>query len=218
MSEFGSRKYAAVFLALGVLALLMAVGLRTQDLLLAGLTLGLYGLHLVSMRSIRDQQERQSDLLREVGAALDDLSAPSQEEGAGPTSGGTGGASPASAPGSVGGGGRGAPAGDTGPDERSERGAAEGTDGDDRTVPRNLRIGTVAVVEEALEPREVSRIMSIHERKPQKTFGDVAVEMGLLDRDQVEELLEIKETGLYSKRKLTSAKARLREFLGKKSD
>lgn len=220
----GSREYAAIFLALGAVALLMAAGFRTQDLLLAGLTLGLYGLHLVSMRSIRDRQERQSAFLREVGAALDDLSTPPRDgETAsvpGPASPSTGG-SPASsssptpgATGATGGGGR----GEVPEKERPGADGEEASRGGGEKVRRNLQIGTVAMVEGILEPSQVSQVMSIKEQKPQRAFGEIAVDMGLLDPDQVEELREIKRNGVYSKRKLTNARAELRAFLGKGAD
>lgn len=217
LDGLGSREYAAIFLALGVLALLLAAGFRTQDLLLAGLTLGLYGLHLVSMRSLREKQERQSALLREVGAALDDLSGPASAEadaarsGSG-TTGGDG--APGSAT-SAGRGGDDVPDAGAGPGEekRSRRGNGERSAPGDRTVRRDLRMGTVAIVEGALEPREVARVMSVKEQKPGKSFGTVAVEMGLLDAGQVEDLQETRETGLYSERRLKEAKRELRAFL-----
>lgn len=222
LDGLGSREYAAIFLALGVLALLLAAGFRTQDLLLAGLTLGLYGLHLVSMRSLREKQERQSALLREVGAALDDLSGPASADSASAEAdaAGSGSGTPGGhgAPASAGSAGRGADDGhgaDAGPGEgkRSRRGNGERSAPGDRTVRRKLRMGTVAIVEGALEPREVARVMSVKEQKPGKSFGTVAVEMGLLDAGQVEDLQETRETGLYPERRLKEAKRELRAFL-----
>lgn len=81
-------------------------------------------------------------------------------------------------------------------------------------VPRDLRIGTVAIVKGALEPNDVSRVMSMQERQPEKPFGELAVEAGLLEPEQVDELLEVQETGLYSQQKLKQAKSKLRAFLG----
>lgn len=205
LEGLGSREFAAIFLALAVGALLLAAGFRTQDLLLAGLTVGLYGLHLVSVRVIRDEQGRQATLLRQVAAALDDLAGGAVNE-----------------EGSM----RQADAGDAesrARDEPAEAGRARETGdgggtsvaGGDSKVSRDLRIGTVAVVEGLLEPKEVSRVMSVQERKPDKPFGEIAVQMGLLRPDQAEELLEVKETGLFSKRKLSRARTKLRSFLGR---
>lgn len=203
--QLGSREYVGIFLALAVLALLLAAGFRTQDLLLAGLTLGLYGLHLMSIRSIQEEQEQHSSLLREVGAALDDLSL--DEEAPKP-----GGGSGEDAPSAT----RSRPPGAT--SSRSTGTAGSGgavpPDDGDLMVPRDLRIGTVAIVQGMLDPSDVSRIMSMQERQPERPFGELAVEAGLLEPEQVEELLEVQETGLYSQRKLKQAKSKLRTFLG----
>lgn len=208
--QLGSREYVGIFLALAVLALLLAAGFRTQDLLLAGLTLGLYGLHLMSIRSIQEEQEQHSSLLREVGAALDDLSL--DEEARKPGGASRTERSGEDAPSAT----RSRPPGGT--SSRStgtagSGGAAPPDDGD-LMVPRDLRIGTVAIVQGMLQPSDVSRIMSMQERQPERPFGELAVEAGLLEPEQVEELLEVQETGLYSQRKLKQAKSKLRTFLG----
>ncbi|MFB6241097.1 MAG: hypothetical protein ABEJ46_06035, partial [Gemmatimonadota bacterium] len=49
-------------------------------------------------------------------------------------------------------------------------------------VPRDLRIGTVAIVQGMLEPSDVSRIMSMQDRQPEKPFGELAVEAGVAGR------------------------------------
>lgn len=208
----GSREYVGIFLALAVLALLLAAGFRTQDLLLAGLTLGLYGLHLLSIQSIQEEQEQHSALLREAGAALDDLSVDEDSRRRQASSGGSAGSGPTSG---------------TKRSASSAGGSADATDSSgigssgevppddgDLMVPRDLRIGTVAIVQGILEPNDVSRVMSLQERQPDKPFGELAVEAGLLDPEQVEDLLEVQETGLYSQRKLKQAKSKLRAFLG----
>lgn len=210
--QLGSREYVGIFLALAVLALLLAAGFRTQDLLLAGLTLGLYGLHLMSIRSIQEEQEQHSSLLREVGSALDDLSLdedarkPSAAAGTAPSEEAAPSATRSRSPGS-------ASARSRSTGTPGNGGAAPPDDGD-LMVPRDLRIGTVAIVQGMLEPSDVSRIMSMQERRPERPFGELAVEAGLLEPEQVEELLEVQETGLYSQRKLKQAKAKLRTFLG----
>lgn len=210
--RLGSREYVGIFLALAVLALLMAAGFRTQDLLLAGLTLGLYGLHLISIRSIRERQEQQSALLREVGTALDDLGL---DEGARRSDGEGEADRPAQPPAGP------SPAGGDG-DARASPAAAEAggaPEGDgDTMVPRELRIGTVAIVEGALEPDDVSRVMAMQDRRPDRPFGELAVEAGLLTPSRVEELLEMQRTGLYSRRRLKQAKSKLRAFLGRAGD
>lgn len=210
--KIGSREYIGIFLALAVLTLLLAAGFRTQDLLLAGLTLGLYGLHLMSIRTIQEKQERQSSLLREVGGALDDLSV---DEGARerPRDGGTEPAEAAASSAT-----RSRPPGSASARSRStgtpESGGPEPPDDGGLMVPRDLRIGTVAIVQGVLEPSDVSRVMSMQERRPEKPFGELAVEAGLMEPGQVEKLLEVQETGLYSRRKLKQAKSKLRTFLG----
>lgn len=206
--QFGSREYIGIFLALAVLSLLLAAGFRTQDLLLAGLTLGLYGLHLMSISTIQEKQEKQSSLLREVGAALDDLS-PDEDARKQHLSGGT---DPSQATASPAAGSRPQRSRSTG---TPEGGGPEPPDDGGLKVPRDLRIGTVAIVQGVLEPSDVSSIMSMQERQPEKSFGELAVESGLLEPGQVEKIREVQETGLYSQRRLKQAKSKLRTFLGK---
>lgn len=67
------RSYILLFGAVALVAVLLAVGFRIQDLLLAGLTVGLYSPHLYSVRELRSEQEKQQARLEQVAAALEDL-------------------------------------------------------------------------------------------------------------------------------------------------
>lgn len=67
------RSYIPLFGAVALVAVLLAVGFRIQDLLLTGLTVGLYSLHLYSVRELRSEQEKQQARLEQVAAALEDL-------------------------------------------------------------------------------------------------------------------------------------------------
>lgn len=187
MSDGRSATYVGAFLFLSAVAVLLALGFRIQDLLLAGLVLVLYGLHLIRINSLEDELDEQTANIREVSSRLEELSdlqslpAPPEPTGEQP------GAAPA------------------------EGSAEAGFEGE--SVALDLRLGTVAIVENVLEPEQVSKVLAAQEREPEKKFGELAVEAGMIDDDQVDRLLEIQQRGVYSRAKVQSAKARLRAHL-----
>lgn len=79
-------------------------------------------------------------------------------------------------------------------------------------VPRHFALGTVALVRDLLSPAEVARVLLEQRRQPGKKFGVLAVEMGLLDESQREELLLAQQEGLFTDAEMRDARQRLREF------
>ena len=79
-------------------------------------------------------------------------------------------------------------------------------------VPRHFALGTVALVRDLLSPAEVARVLLEQRRQPGKKFGVLAVEMGLLDESQREELLLAQQEGLFTDAEMRHARQRLREF------
>ena len=56
-------------------------------------------------------------------------------------------------------------------------------------IPRHFALGTVALIRQLLTPPEVARVLMEQRRQPDKRFATLAVEMGLLEDSQREELL-----------------------------
>ena len=79
-------------------------------------------------------------------------------------------------------------------------------------VPRHFALGTVALVRDLLSPAEVARVLLEQRRQPGKKFGVLAVEMGLLNESQREELLLAQQEGLFTDAEMRDARQRLREF------
>lgn len=79
-------------------------------------------------------------------------------------------------------------------------------------VPRHFALGTVALVRNLLSPAEVARVLLEQRMQPGKKFGVLAVEMGLLTDSEREELLLAQQEGLFTDGEMAEARKRLREF------
>ncbi len=79
-------------------------------------------------------------------------------------------------------------------------------------VPRHFALGTVALVRNLLTPAEVARVLLEHRRQMGKKFGALAVELGLLTESEREELLLAQQEGLFTDAEMRDARMRLREF------
>ncbi len=103
---------------------------------------------------------------------------------------------------------------------REEKKEGDAGDGDDGTVlvPRQYKLGTVAVVERALTPGEVAQVLGVQDRHPDRKFGDIAVDLGLLGESQLEELLETQREGLYRPEAISRARRDLQEFRREKAE
>ena len=82
----------------------------------------------------------------------------------------------------------------------------------DVPIPRHFALGTVAIIRRLLEPAEVARILLEQRRQPRLRFGDLAVQMKLLDDTQLRELLVAQQEGLFTDEEIREARARLRAF------
>lgn len=104
----------------------------------------------------------------------------------------------------------GAPSGET---------AAEGTedDGDTVLVPRQYKLGTVAVVERVLTPGEVARVLAVQDRHPERQFGDIARELDIITEAELQELLETQQQGLYRPEAISRARRDLQKFRRQKA-
>ncbi|MFQ5890381.1 MAG: hypothetical protein ACE5JR_10060 [Gemmatimonadota bacterium] len=79
-------------------------------------------------------------------------------------------------------------------------------------VPRHLAIGTVAIVRRMLEPADVAQIILEQRKRPDRRFGETALLLGLLTESQLEELLVAQQEGLFTDDEIEEARRRLEEF------
>ncbi len=79
-------------------------------------------------------------------------------------------------------------------------------------IPRHFALGTVALIRQLLTPAEVARVLMEQRKQPDKRFATLAVEMGLLEDSQREELLLAQQEGLFTEDEMRQARERLREF------
>jgi len=79
-------------------------------------------------------------------------------------------------------------------------------------IPRHFALGTVALIRQLLTPSEVARILMEQRRQPDKRFATLAVEMGLLEETQREELLLAQQEGLFTEEEMRQAREDLQQF------
>lgn len=108
-------------------------------------------------------------------------------------------------------------------DERAatEAGVEETTEEDEEDtvlVPRQYKLGTVAVVERVLTPGEVARVLAVQDRHPDRQFGDIAVDLELLTASELEDLLETQREGLYRPEAISRARRDLKKYRRQKAE
>lgn len=218
----GDREYSGQFLgAVAILTLLVSLLAwwgQNRALAMAAAVLGIYALHLISMRVIMAGQaenkarlETQWKLLQLLvdPNALDPSELP---DGRSMTPPGRPGrlsrlvASPVR----------------NGAFRNSDSGAHANGSGEDVAAasgpeyriptPRHFALGTVALIRNMLSPAQVARILVEQRQQPDRKFATLAVELGMLTDAQREELLLAQQEGLFSDAEMREARERLREF------
>lgn len=170
---FQSRFYLIAFGVVTAVAVGLAVVIGNRDMAFAAAILGLYVLHLVSVRTLMAGQRQQWEAVRELEDLVGELSR----------------------------------AEDAVPDDPPPGG--ELGDGGETPGRRHFALGTVAIIRSVLRPEEVSKVLVEQRRRPEMRFGELAVEMGLLDEDELERLLEVQREGRFSKAEIRLARRRL---------
>lgn len=170
---FQSRAYMVAFGAVTAAAVGLAVFVGNRDMAFAASILGLYVLHLYSVRTILAGQREQWEAVQELEGLVGELSRAED-------------AVPGDPP----------PEGETG----------HGEEGPER---RHFALGTVAIIRSVLRPEEVSKVLVEQRRRPEMRFGELAVEMGLLEEDELERLLEVQREGRFSRAEIRLARRRL---------
>ena len=76
-------------------------------------------------------------------------------------------------------------------------------------MPRRFALGTVAILRNLLQPSDVERILLEQRRYPRLRFGDVAIQLGMLSTEELEELLQAQEDGVFSDEEILDTRERL---------
>lgn len=103
------------------------------------------------------------------------------------------------------------------PDETATAGKGEEDQEDTVLVPRQYKLGTVAVVERVLTPGEVARVLGVQDRHPDRQFGDIARDLDILTAAELEDLLETQREGLYRPEAISRARRDLKKFRRQKA-
>lgn len=210
----GEREYSGHFLgAVAILTLLVAVLAwygQNRSLALAAAVLGLYALHLISVRFILAGQAENKARLETQWKLLQLLVDPNALDAGTGFRGGRQQQPLAGAESRV----------VTSPlraaAEDESFGGANGSSAEGAEyripTPRHFALGTVALIRNMLTPAQVARILVEQRQQPDKKFATLAVELGMLTDVQREELLLAQQEGLFSDAEMREARERLREF------
>jgi len=79
-------------------------------------------------------------------------------------------------------------------------------------IPRHFMLGTVAIVRNVMEPESVARVLMEQRQQPGKRFGELAVAMGVITEEQLDMLLEAQQHGLFTDDEIREARQRLESF------
>lgn len=212
----GEREYSGHFLgAVAILTICVALLAwygQNRTLALAAAVLGIYALHLISLRFILTGQAQNKARLETQWKLLQLLVDPNAlDAGTGFRGGRESGPLPGSESRVV-----------ASPlrkraTQRAE--SAPGTNGSAHEgadyripTPRHFALGTVALIRNMLTPAQVARILVEQRQQPDKKFATLAVDLGMLTEAQREELLLAQQEGLFSDAEMREARERLREF------
>jgi hypothetical protein len=205
-----SRNFLGAIAIVTILVALLAWYGQNRGLALASAVLGLYALHLTSIRYILEGQADNRARLETQWKLLQLLVDPNAlEPGTGvPYPRGTSPAKPLTDP-------RVTSASSATGNGGHARGNAASPDGSNEyrvPTPRHFALGTVALIRDLLSPAQVARILVEQRQQPDKRFASIAVDLGMLTDEQREELLLAQQEGLFSDAEMREARERLRDF------
>lgn len=211
-SEPSSVGHTAATLAVVVVTVvLVTFVIERTGAALAIAVLGMYVLHLMSLRRIRERDEARWEDLKDL--VEETVRREAGSAGAGRAAGG-GGSSRSSSSTRVY-----SPSGE-GKEEGAPSTSAEDPEGlwqeeapaRDVPVPRNFALGTVALIREKMTPGEIDEVLEEQESRPGEYFGQIAVELGYLDEDELDELLAAQQEGLFTIGEIQDARRRLKAY------
>jgi len=207
--EYSSHFLGAVALLTIFVALLAWYG-QNRGLALAAAVLGIYALHLASLRFILTGQAENKARLETQWKLLQLLVDPNALDTGGGYRGGLGhGTAHGSESRLVGSAVRDAASHDGG---RASNGSTPDQPEYRIPTPRHFALGTVALIRNLLTPAQVARILVEQRQQPDKKFATLAVDLGMLTDIQREELLLAQQEGLFSDAEMREARERLRDF------
>ena len=207
--EYSSHFLGAVAL-LTIFVALLAWYEQNRGLALAAAVLGIYALHLASLRFILTGQAENKARLETQWKLLQLLVDPNALDADGGYRGGLGrGTAHGSESRLVGAAVRDATSHDGG---RAANGSAPDQPEYRIPTPRHFALGTVALIRNLLTPAQVARILVEQRQQPDKKFATLAVDLGMLTEIQREELLLAQQEGLFSDAEMREARERLRDF------
>ncbi len=88
----------------------------------------------------------------------------------------------------------------------------QATTGGHVVIPRKFAIGTVAIIRRALDPGQVARVLEEQRKFPKKRFGELAVERGFIAEAQLDALLRAQKAGLFTEAEIQRARAALGSY------
>ncbi len=190
-----SRQYSIPFIGtVGVATLVMtalAWFIQNRSLAASAAVLGLYTLHLISVRFIIEGQADDRARMESQWSLLKLMVDPNAVVSSAPIR-------------------RSASSGDLAVPATAVSG--NGTPSQNIPTARHFALGTVALIRDLLTPAEVAQILVEQRNQPDERFAAIAMDLGMLSEQQREELLLAQQEGLFTDEEMRDARERLREF------
>jgi len=98
------------------------------------------------------------------------------------------------------------------PDFAAQKGASDVKGTSELPIPRKFALGTVAIMRRALDPAQVARVLGEQRKFPKKRFGEIAVELDYITEAQLDHLLEAQKAGLFTEEEIQGARQSLETF------
>lgn len=190
-----SRQYSIPFIGtVGVATLVMtalAWFIQNRSLAASAAVLGLYTLHLISVRFIIEGQAEDRVRMESQWSLLKLMVDPNAVVSSAPIR-------------------RSASSGDLAVPATAVSG--NGTPSQNIPTARHFALGTVALIRDLLTPAEVAQILVEQRNQPDERFAAIAMDLGMLSEQQREELLLAQQEGLFTDEEMRNARERLRDF------
>ncbi len=87
-----------------------------------------------------------------------------------------------------------------------------GSRGQKIPTARHFALGTVALIRDLLTPLQVAQILVEQRNQPDERFAGIAMDLGMINEEQREELLLAQQEGLFTDDEMREARERLRVF------
>ena len=190
-----SRQYSIPFIGtVGVATLVMtalAWFIQNRSLAASAAVLGLYTLHLISIRFIIEGRADDRARMESQWSLLKLMVDPNAVVSSAPIR-------------------RSKSSGDLAVPATAVSG--NGTPSQNIPTARHFALGTVALIRDLLTPAEVAQILVEQRNQPDARFAAIAMDLGMLSEQQREELLLAQQEGLFTDEEMRDARERLREF------